>query len=450
MSHSAELPPRIQVRHVFDLAWPVAISMLSFTVMTLVDTLYVGRLGTTPLGGLGLATTLTFVSYSFGRGVLTGAKVLIAQATGAGKTEAARRVAWQAIWMAGIFAAAIALIAPVARPLFGLMGADGAVVEHADAYFLVRVGGVPFVFTMLALDSWFHGRGDTKTPMRANLIANAINIVLDPLLIFGWGPFPELGVSGAALATVIGFGIGAAYQVRAAAPELLRTAPRLRWSTIRETWRMGLPIGLRNGLEMGSFLVVASVLAMAGPAHLAAHVIMVRICSVSFLPGFAIGEAVAVMAGQAVGAERRHQAREAFAAGLRLTLVLMLSWAVVFLVMPGPLVAVFGVEPEVMEIARDLLLVAALFQLFDAVVINANGVLNGAGDVRFTMWATISCAWIVKLPIAFWLALAWDWGAVGAWTGFTCELIVLSVILSWRVRGSRWLEHPSTLHAEAS
>jgi len=171
----------------------------------------------------------------------------------------------------------------------------------------------------------------------------------------------------------------------------------------------------------------------------------VRICSVSFLPGFAIGEAVAVLAGQAVGAERRHQAREACMAGVRLTLVLMLFWAAVFLLIPGPLVSSFGVEADVFEIACDLLFVAALFQIFDAVVINTNGALNGAGDVRFTMWSTILCAWVIKLPIAFWLALAWDWGALGAWTGFTFELIVLSCILSWRVKGDRWLSHTSNL-----
>jgi len=315
------------------------------------------------------------------------------------------------------------------------------VVGHADAYFTVRVLGAPLAFVLIALKAWFEGRGDTRTPMVASVLANAVNITLDPLLIFGWGPVPAMGTGGAALATVIGVGVGLAF-----VSHRTRTALRgrdVRWrldgSMVRELLRLGLPMGVGRSVDVLAWLVFVSMLARVGEVHLAAHVIVMRIVSVSFLPGWAVGEASGVFVGMAVGAKRPAIARQAWRSATFVAVGIMTVMAVIFVLAPGPFIALFDAEPEVVRVARDLMLVAAAFQLFDAVAMVGIGSLNGAGDTRFTMVATAGAIWGINLPVAWLFAIHLELGAVGAWLGLLVEIGALAVIMTRRVQGAAWL-----------
>jgi MATE family multidrug resistance protein len=224
---------------------------------------------------------------------------------------------------------------------------------------------------------------------------------------------------------------------------LCGSSRRLSRALLGLTWRVGSPIAARNWLEVGAFLVFAAMLARVGEAELAAHVIVIRIISVSFLPGYAVGEAVGVLVGQAVGARRPALARQAWLGGVRIAVVIMAALGVLFVVVPETLVGVFGADPAVTEVARGLLLVGAGFQLFDAVAMVGICAINGAGDTRFAMFASVVPSWLVKLPIGYALAVPMGMGAVGAWLGLTAEIAVVAGLALWRLAGARWLEQRS-------
>ncbi len=428
------LPASIGVGTVLGLAWPIMISMLSRTAMTTADTIYVGQLGTTPVAAIGLASTLSFVFIAFGWGLLGGINVAVAQATGAGRSV--REHWWQALWMSLVLGVIAGLFTPLGPWIFPLMGAGERATELASAWYEVRLWGAGLVFAQAGLIAWFQGRGDTRTPMVATVATNLLNIAIDPLLIFGWGPIPALGIAGAAWATNLSLLIGLGWLLYRSAPGAL---VGLRRSVLREVWRLGSPMAVHFALDVLSFTLFVAILARVGEEALAAHVIVVRIISVSFLPGYAVSEAASVLVGQAVGAGRLGAARQAWQAATRLAVAVMVGMTVIFVFAPGPLLAVFNPSAEVAEAGRALLLIAAGFQLFDAVAMAGLGALKGAGDTRFTMVLGVSLAWLVKLPVGLGLALFAGLGAAGAWLGLTAEIILVAAFVSWRLRGDAWL-----------
>jgi MATE family multidrug resistance protein len=199
-------------------------------------------------------------------------------------------------------------------------------------------------------------------------------------------------------------------------------------------------MGFRNLLEIGSWSVFTGIVARTGEAHLAAHVIAIRIISVSFLPGHGISEAACVLTGQAVGAGNGEAARRVAKTATNVCLVAMGACAVVFLFFGSELVGLFRNDPRVLETGARLLLIAAGFQLFDAVAMVKIGALNGAGDTRYVMFANVALAWLVLLPVGWGFCRAAGWGAPGAWVGITAEVAVLALVLSLRWRGSRPFE----------
>ena len=434
------------VRAVFALAWPVMVSMLSYTAMSVVDTLFVARLGTKPLAAVGLAAVLVFFTQSFGAGLLGGVRVLVSQATGADNPRQAARLAWQGLWIALPLGVAMSLLSLAPPELFNLLGATDDVAEQADRFFSIRVLGAPLVLLNIGLSAWFQGSGDTKTPMRAALWSNGINIALDPLLIFGLLGCPKLGVGGAALSTVIAMVFHVMYLAKSAQPGLRGVCSSPDRQLIRSITHMGVPIGVRYTLDMGSFVIFSAMITHAGATELAAHIIVVRICSVSFLPGHAVGEAAGVLVGQFVGANRAHLARRVVWSSVKLAIGIMASWGLIFLLTPKWLVAPFDTEPAVATVVVNILMVAAAFQVFDALVMAIGGGLNGAGDTRWVMFASLLGAWAIKVPAAYVGVFVFELGAIGAWLGFTLELVLLSAAYIYRLRGHAWLKSAALSH----
>ena len=422
-------------------AWPIAVSMLSYTVMSLVDTLYIARLGTTQLAAIGIAAVLVFSVQSFCGGLIGGLRILTAQWTGAGQADETAIVSWQGQWLSIPFGLALSMLTFIDGDIFLLLGANREVAEHAFDFFSIRILGAPMLLSTLALNAWFQGRGDTKTPMHATLLSNGLNIILDPFFIFGWAGLPAMGIGGAAVATVISFTVGWFYMIWRSAP-IMRHAPmRYNHGIMRQTLHLGAPMGVHFFLSTVSYTVLTSILAFVGEVELAAHVIVVRIVSASFLPGHAIGDATSVLVGQFVGGGHRHLAYKVYREALKLGIGIMAFCGLVFLLAPNLLVAPFRPDAEVYVVAVNLLFIAALFQVLDAVVMVAQGAINGAGDTRFVMYSSVAATWLIKLPIAWALAQYFGFGAVGAWIGFTGEIIILCVVYVLRIKSGRWLEH---------
>ncbi len=420
------------LRRVIRLAWPVMLSMVSYSMMSAADAIFVGRLGTVSLGAIGIAVTTTWLFLALPHGLVRGIRVATSQAVGGERQATARALGWQAIWLALGTGALVALASTLGHGVFAALGATPEVAEEAWRYFSLRGLFAPVALVALGLTAWFEGRGDTRTPMRVNVAANLLNIGLDAWWVPLWG------IRGAAWAGVVSLGVAAAWLVLAAWPVLRSTSWRPRRSLVAISTRFGMPIGVQRLLDIVAWTVLTGVLAGLGDAQLAAHVLAIRVLMVSFLPGMAIAEATGVLVGQSVGARQPDEARLAWRAGSIAATAVMLAGAVLFVSAPDLLMSPFHVEPEVATIARHLIWVAAAFQLVDALATVTYFALDGAGDTRFTLVASIAMSWGVKLPLGVALATMTGLGAVGAWLGLTAEIAALLLLLAWRWRSGRW------------
>ncbi len=425
------------IREVAHIAWPIVVGMLSYTAMGVADTLVVGWLGVVELAAVGLATTVVLLINSLFLGTLHGVKVLASQATGAAEHRRAIRVAWQGVLLAVPFGLLVIGLSAVDDRVFSLMGGPADVQEAARQYFTVRVLASPFWYVTVAMSDYFQGTGDTRTPMKVNLLVNGLNVALDLLFVFGLGPIPSLGIAGAAWATVAASVVGMLVIV----PLFMRRVdvlPRRDPELMRDVFTVGLPIGVKYVLHVGGFTVFTAVVARSGAVELAANQIALKVISMSFLPGAGIGEAATVLAGQYVGAREFGGLRRSFRAALKLSIGLMSVFGVVFWLVPHWLVGLFTADPAVIAHGSNLLLIAAVFQVFDAVEMTASGALNGTGDTRFTMWVSIIGSWGVLVPLSWLLGIVFDLGAVGAWIALTVQIVGASAVSTWRFRSEPW------------
>lgn len=418
-------------------AWPMVVSMFSYTLMALTDTLVVGWLGKTELAAAGLATTLFFTVNALFLGTLHGVKVLGAQATGAGEHRLALASAWHGVALAvpfGLIVAASSLWAP---ELVSWIGGSPQVQAQAVEFFCARVMAAPFWYVFVALCDYYQARGDMRTPMKLNMFTNGLNVPLDLAMVFGFGPIPAMGMVGAAWATVLASAVGM----------LMLLAVFLREHGVKPVFVPGLwgrlvglgaPMGARYALDIGGFAVFTSLLAQMGEDELAAHQVAMRLLSVSFLPGYGISEAACVLAGQYMGAGRLGAVRRVFTSASVLAVGLMGVFGLAFCLVPGQLIGLFQEDPGVLAVGVPLLYVAAMFQVFDAFAMVGMGALNGVGQTRYTMAVSLLAAWGVMLPLGWFLGVWLGLGAVGAWLGITAQILVLAVLMCGQFLRGGW------------
>lgn len=415
------------------LSWPIAISMLSYTAMTLVDTLFVGHLGGGALAGVGLGGTLAFSLACFAIGFLRSQKVLISQEIGAGNRGAAVSILGAGLWMSLALAAVFTVIGLVGSPLVGTLGGGGAAGEEAIRYFTIRTLGLSLLLPTTALREARYGIGDTRSPMRAAVIANVANVAFNALFLFGF----EWGVAGSAWATNLATVVEGAVLVVAQRSSGFGLAKARAW--LKPLWHIGWPTGLQTTLEVGSWALLAALIAHMGENQIAGHHIAWNILQVAFLPTFALAEAASVLTGQAVGAGNLQLVRTIAHKGL----LVAIGWAVgcgALLALGGNrIVAFFTQEPELAAVSWMLLLIGAVFQLFDAANMMARAVLRGTGDVKVPAAIVIGSAWVATPPLTWLLGMKMGWGAAGGWAGLAAEIFVGALILWWRLEKGQWL-----------
>lgn len=421
------------LRHVSRIAWPIVVSSLSYTAMNAADTFFVASLGVAELAGVGLATLVVFMCGALFVGTLHGTKIVVSQATGAGDSGLADRAGWHGLGIALAFSVPVMLLMCLDGPILTWMGASSAAREAGEAYLAWRLWASAPWFAVIALSDYFQGRGLPKISMRVNLVMNLLNIVLDAWFIFGFGPVPALGVPGAAIATVVSCVVGFVW-ILWEFVAVARPYDGMQADVVRRIMRFGAPLGVRYLLSNLGFSAFTAVIARLGDDALAAHQIAFRIVSLSFIPGYGVSEAASVLAGQFWGAQRPDLVRRAFLNANVLAVGLMGLCGVAFWWMPEHLFAVFSTDANVAAIGAQLLAVAAFFQVFDAVTMTTFGTLNGVGDTRFSTVASVMGSWFVLVPAAWGFAFALELGVVGAWLGFTLEILALMVAALLRYR----------------
>jgi MATE family multidrug resistance protein len=421
-------------RKLLELSWPITLSTLSYSLMTLVDTLLVGGLGAPALAGVGLGGTAAFALLCFSFGLLRGVKTLVSQAVGAGKKEEIVAYLGAALASAAAIAAATVVVGQVVAELLVHISASEAAGQAAKSYLHIRNLGAPASLAFVSLREVRYAQGDARSPMRASVFANLINIALAYTFVF----VLKWGVKGAAFATLIAQSVEAG----ALALQQRRQGFGLRlfkWRHVTELFRVGLPTGLQFTLEVGAFTLLAALIAALSEVEMAAHQIALQVIHFSFLPAFAVGEAASVLAGQAVGAERDELVVTSSKHALKLTTAYTGLWTLAFVGLAPVIVAGFRSGPEVALRAVQLLHVAAIFQVFDGASIVARAVLRGAGDVRYPAWVGVVTSWLFTPPLTWLLGYRLGLGALGGWLGLLAEIVVGTLILWRRLLRRDWV-----------
>jgi MATE family multidrug resistance protein len=425
----SERPGRELVR----LAWPITVSMVSFSTMTLASTAFVAHIGADELAGVGLGGIIGFALVCFGIGLLRGAKTLVSQAVGADRRDRIPELLGAAIALAVVLGATATLAGQLLAPLIASLSASPRAGHFAGQYLAIRSLGATLVLLYAALREARYGQGDSRAPMRASLAGNAVNIALDAVLILGLG----WGVQGAAIATICGNATELsllAWPMRASLRGL-----RLSRSAVRAVWAQGLPNGLQFIMEVGSFLILTVMVARMSAIDGAAHQIVLHLVNVSFLPAHALAEAAAVLVGQAVGANRDSLVSRV----AKRTLLVGASYAslcVVVYAVLGSLITRAMAAGDAALAARAAMLVhvSLAFLVADAANVIARGVLRGASDVRYAALVGIATSWLTTPPLTWLLGISWGLGAVGGWIGLAVEIVVGAGLFWLRVVRGGW------------
>ena len=420
-------------REILALAVLALGSLAAEPLYVLVDTAIVGHLGRSQLAALGLAATVLSGLFAIFNFLAYATTAQVARAEGAGEAAVARSLGAQALWLSSAVGAALAAFVIVfAEPAIDLMGGSGDTARYAVTYLRIAALGLLPAFLAVGAQGYLRGVGDLRSPLVIVVVANAVNVVLEVLFVYGF----EWGIEGSAWGTVVAqAGMGVAFTVRVW--RAARDDPWPRRLVMRRLLTIGRHIFIRTSALYASFVVAAAVVARFGDASLGAHNVAFQLWIFLALVLDAIAIAGQVIVGRMLGAG---DAEGAFVAGLRmiwLSVVAGAVFAAAMLALAGTLPLAFTSDESVLEKARDLWPVFALMQPLNGAVFALDGILIGAGDGRYLMWSMLASS-AVSVAVAF-AALALDWGVVGVWLALLVLILVRLATLGARFLQRRWL-----------
>lgn len=444
-------PYRAEAARILRLSAPVVVAQVGLLGMGLVDTWFVGQLGDpAALAAVALADACFFTLIVVALGLIQALDPLIAQAHGAGQAERCA-AAWRAgVRLALLLTLPVSLAVCATVPLLERWAdLDPAVLQLSWAYLAARLPGVLPWLLYSSDRHLLHGLGNTVPTMVVTLVANVVNAVLDYGLIFGaWG-LPVMGVVGSGLATA-----GCSWFMYLALAGWMRRQPRyapyrtpgpIPRGLLPLVVRIGLPLGLTHGLEVGAFAFASILVGKLGVVALAGHQVAIKMASTSFMVAVALGVATSVRVGQLTGAGDPDGAARSGWTGLLLGAAWMGAAGVLFLLFRVEIVSSFTTDPAVVAAGASLLVVAAAFQVFDGTQAVAGGALRGLGDTRFPMLANLGAYWVIALPLGAVLGFELGYGAEGVWWSLAVGLLIAAAVLVLRFRamqGAAAIEQP--------
>lgn len=425
------------------LAGPVVLAEIGWVSMGLVDTVIVGPLGPAAIGAVGIGSILFQALAVFGMGLLLGLDTLVAHAYGAGHLAECRRWLVHGIWLSLLVAPALTGVALAGIWFLPAWGFTGDVLRLLAPYLRVTTWSLLPLLLYAASRRYLQAVGLVRPVTVALVSANVINAVAAWVLVYGHLGAPPLGTTGSALATLCARIYLAAFLVVALAWHARRAGTRLAafpWRPQRRSLarllRLGGPAAMQVTLELGVFAAASALAGRLDPVSLASHQITLNLASLTFMVPLGIASAGAVRVGHAVGRRDGAAAWQSGWTALLLGALFMTTAAAAFVSIPRPLVTVFTSNAAIVALTTRLLLVAAMFQLFDGLQGVSTGVLRGLGDTRTPMVANLAGHWLFGLPLGYALCFWRGWGVVGLWVGLSSGLIAIGVVLvaTWRRR----------------
>ena len=433
-------------RAVILLAIPMVLEMALESVFAVVDVFWVSKLGAGAVATVGLTESMLALLYALAIGLSMAATATVARRIGERDRDRAARTAVQAIALGVCVSVPLGVLGALLAPrLLALMGAGPDVVASGWKFTAVMLGGNSVIVLLFLINAIFRGAGDAAVAMRVLWLANAINLVLDPCLIFGLGPFPALGVTGAAVATTTGRGIAVCVQLAALARgtgHLVIRRPHLRLDpkTMVSLLRLSGSAIVQSLIGTASWIGLVRILAGFGSAALAGYTIALRIVVFAILPSWGMSNAAATLVGQNLGAKRPDRAeRSVFLAGLY-NMAFLGAVGLVFVSVPGALVGLFTQDPAVRPIATQGLRIIAAGFLFYAWGMVLVQTFNGAGDTWTPTRINLFIFWLWEIPLAYFLAVRLGLGPRGVFLAIAVAFSTLAVAGAVLFRRGKWKE----------
>ena len=426
------------------LAVPMVLETVMESVFAVVDVFFVSRLGAEAVATVGLTESMMTLVYTVAMGLSIGVTAMVARRIGEKDPEGAARTAVQAVVLGVSIAAVLGLAGAIFAPrLLGLMGATPEIIEPGVSYTRIMLGGNATVLLLFMINAIFRGAGDAAIAMRVLWLGNTINIFLDPMLIFGIGPFPELGIMGAAVATNIGRGTAVLFQ-----PYMLaRASGRVRVLAHHVSLDLGVMWQLVRLSGTGTFQVfvgtaswigLVRILSVFGSDVLAGYTIGIRVIIFAILPSWGMSNAAATMVGQALGAGKPERAEKAVWMAGFYNMMFLGIIGLVFVVFAPQIVSVFTSDPEPARYAVMCLRIVSTGFPFYAYGMVLTQSFNGAGDTWTPTIINLFIFWLLELPLAYILAHSFGIGPRGVFIAMTVAFSSLAVVSAVAFRRGRW------------
>jgi putative MATE family efflux protein len=426
------------------LAIPTVMEMLMESTFAVVDAFWVAKLGKNAMAATGLTEAVVVLVYAIAIGLAMAATATVARRIGEKDPDGASRAAFQAIVLGVIAGILMGIVGGMFAPqLLGLMHAEPSVIAAGRGFARIVLGGNIVIVMIFLINGIFRGAGDAALAMRTLWLANAINLVLDPCLIYGWGPFPALGVTGAAVATTTGRSIGVAYQCWVllrgnGRVSLARRHLRIEWDVMSRMLKLARTAMFQNFITTASWVSLARINAMFGSAAVAGYSLAIRIILFALMPSWGICAAAATLVGQNLGAKKPERSERAvWLAGIYNMGFLTIVGIIFFTAAPA-LVAIFQPDAAVTPVAIAALRLISLGYPFYAWGMVMEQAFNGAGDTATPTYINLGCYWALQIPLAWILATQLGFGSRGVYLAVCGAESVLAVTAAAMFRRGAW------------
>jgi putative MATE family efflux protein len=431
-------------RAIFLLSVPMALEMMMESVFAIVDIFFVSRLGPEAVATVGITESLITIVYAIAIGFSTAASSVVSRRIGEKNPEGASVAAFQAILAAVIMSAVIAIPGALyAKRILSFMGASDIIVNEMAGFATIMIGGNVVIMLLFVINGIFRSAGDAAISMRVLWLANILNIIIDPLLIFGIGPFPEMGVQGAAIATTTGRGVAVLYQLYL----LFRGKRRvvLAWRHIRfdrkvmaTLVRLALGSTGQHLIVTSSWILLVRIIAFFGSVVVAGYTIALRILIFAMLPSWGISNAASTLVGQNLGAGQPARAQRSVWITGWTNVVLLGLVGLILVLWPETFIRLFVAEQAVVDagiMALRMISIGSMAYGLGMVLVNA---LNGAGDTLTPLRINVFCYWLLEIPLAYWLAIQAGMGETGVYWSIVIAETMMTLAALWYFKKGNW------------
>jgi putative MATE family efflux protein len=429
-------------RNILHLAWPTALAMFLQTSFNIIDTIFVGRISSDAIAAVSMVFPVFFLIFALASGIGVGTTSLIARYLGCKRKQQAINAAEHSFLLAALMSLFFTVIGLIfQKPIFTLMGAGPEILPLVLGYSTWIFGGSIFIFFFVASSSVLRGEGDMKTPMRMMITSIVINTILDPLLIFGIGIFPRLGVAGAALATIVSRAIGCVLIVRYLFNGNAMIKLRLRYfkydlMIIKKILSVGFPTSINQLIMSLGFIFLIKIVSAFGATAIASFGIVVRLNQIVILPSLGIAAAVITIVGRNVGARKFQRAESTAWKATIFAMIAMEIVGVIYFMMPELWISIFTRNFQVIDIGVSYLRIISLSYMFTGLSIITGAAFQGAGKGLPALTITTLRLVILAVPGAYLLSKIY--GLIGVWIAIASSSVIASIISALWFKAGTW------------